>query len=276
MLSEALTLAPRGAAVRRAHVEAPTVVAHTSSSSTSTRRASRSAYQRREAASTPGGWASAGIAHTLLTSYITSCYTASCLRLQENWHPSLLTNRATHGESPLTTKPPDTARFEEAVQQYNRAARLETLARTEVTRAASDPMVQLQHRVLQRTAAATREAARCARQAHDAGLDAEVVNLAAATALGCADAAQDALEVLRRLLKQLDPAFEPTAAPPARSTTAPDRQGPMTRETRGGIDAAIAQHKHRGMTAESALEVTEKERRDHDTQEDPPRIFPEA
>ena len=167
-------------------------------------------------------------------------------------------------------KTPETARFEEAVQQYNRAARLETLARTEATRAATDPTVQLQLRVLQRATAAAREASRCARQAHDAGLDAEVVNLAALTALGCADAAQDALEVLRRLLKQLDPAFEPTAAPPARSTTMPKRHGPMTREMIGGIEAA----KHRGMTAESPLEFPEEERRDRDTHEDPPRIFP--
>ena len=171
-------------------------------------------------------------------------------------------------------KTPETARFEEAVQQYNRAAQLETLARTEATRAATDPTVQLQLRVLQRASAAAREASRCARQAHDAGLDAEVVNLAALTALGCADAAQDALEVLRRLLKQLDPAFEPTAAPPARSTTTLERHGPMTRETIGGIEAAIAQHKHRGMTAESPLEFPEEERRDRDTHEDPPRIFP--
>jgi len=175
----------------------------------------------------------------------------------------------------LTTKTPDTARFKDAVQQYNRAARLETLARTEATRAATDSTVQLQLRVLQRSTAAAREASRCARQAHDAGFDAEVVHLAAVTALGCADAAQDALEVLRQLLKQLDPAFEPTAAPPARSTTTPDRQGPMTRERVGGIEAAIAHHKHRGMTAERPLEFREEERRDRDTQEDPPRNFPE-
>lgn len=177
----------------------------------------------------------------------------------------------------MTTKALETARFEEAVQQYNRAARIETLARTEATRAALDATVQLQLRVLQRAAAAARESSRCARRAHDAGLDAEVVvHLAAITALGCADAAQDALDVLRRLLKQLDSAFEPTAAPPARSTTSPDRHGPMTREILRGIEAAIAQHKHQETSAEHPLEFLEEERRDHDTREDPPRIFTAA
>ena len=51
----------------------------------------------------------------------------------------------------MTPKKPDnTARFEEAVQQYNRAARLETLARTEGARAAGNATVLLQLRVLTR------------------------------------------------------------------------------------------------------------------------------
>jgi hypothetical protein len=172
------------------------------------------------------------------------------------------------------TKKTETARYEEAVQQYNRAAKLETLAKTEAARASGDATVQLQLRVLNRATAAAREASRCARQAHDAGMDAEVVHLAVTTALGCADTAQDALEVLRRLLKLIDPAFTPTAPPPARSTTVPDRLGPMTRETVGGIDAAIGKHKHQGVTAERPLEFPE-EPRERDTQEDPPRTFPE-
>ncbi len=172
------------------------------------------------------------------------------------------------------TKKTKTARYEEAVQQYNRAAKLETLAKTEAARASGDATVQLQLRVLNRATAAAREASRCARQAHDAGMDAEVVHLAVTTALGCADTAQDALEVLRRLLKQIDPAFTPTAPPPGRSTTAPDRLGPMTRETVGGIDAAIGQHKHKGMTAERPLAFPEEPPK-RDTQEDPPRTFPE-
>jgi hypothetical protein len=49
----------------------------------------------------------------------------------------------------------------------------------------------------------------------------------------------------------------------------------MTRERVGGIDAAIAQHKHQGMTAERPLEFPEDERLDRDTREDPPRIFPD-
>lgn len=148
----------------------------------------------------------------------------------------------------MTAKKPDnTARFEEAVQQYNRAARLETLAKTEAARAT----VLLQLRVLSRATAAAREASRCARQAHESGVDAEVVHLAATTALGCADAAQDALEVLRQLLKAIDPAFTPSAPPPERSSTAPHRFGPMTRELVGRTKAAGS-----------------KERRHHDTTED--------
>ena len=152
----------------------------------------------------------------------------------------------------MTTKKPDnTARFEEAVQQYNRAARLETLAKTEAARATGNATVLLQLRVLTRATAAAREASRCARQAHESGVDAEVVHLAATTALGCADAAQDALEVLRQLLKAIDPAFTPSAPPPERSSTAPDRFGPMTRELVGRIEAAQS-----------------KECRYHDTTED--------
>ena len=150
-----------------------------------------------------------------------------------------------------TKKPDDTSRFEEAVQQYNRAARLETLANTEAARAAGNATVRLQLRVLTRATAATREAARCARQAHESGVDAKVVHLAATTALGCADAAQDALEVLRQLLKAIDPAFTPSAPPPERSSTAPHRFGPLTRELVVRIGAAQS-----------------KERRYHDTTED--------
>ena len=152
----------------------------------------------------------------------------------------------------MTPKKPDnTARFEEAVQQYNRAARLETLAKTEGARAAGNATVLLQLRVLTRATAAAREASRCARQAHDSGVDAGVVHLAATTALGCADTAQDALEVLRQLLKAIDPAFTPSAPLPERSSTAPHRFGPLTRELVGWIAAARS-----------------KECRYHDTTED--------
>ena len=152
----------------------------------------------------------------------------------------------------MTTRVRDNpARFEEAVQQYNRAARLETLAKTEGTRAAGNATVLLQLRVLTRATAAAREASRCARQAHDSGLDAGVVHLATTTALGCADTAQDALEVLRQLLKAIDPAFTPSAPPPERSSTAPHRFGPLTREFVVRIGAAQS-----------------KECRFHDTTED--------
>jgi hypothetical protein len=121
-------------------------------------------------------------------------------------------------------------RLEDAIQQWHRASRLETLARTEAGGAPTDLVTQKQLSVLKRTTASARAAVHCAREANDAGVAAGVVHQAAVAARGCADAAEDALEVLRALLLALNPAFRPTAPPPPRSSTTPDSPGPLTRE----------------------------------------------
>jgi hypothetical protein len=167
-------------------------------------------------------------------------------------------------------------RIDEAVRQFHRASQLETLAKTEAARHRGDVLVGLQLRVFTRATATAREASRAAKEAHDSGIAAGVVDRAARAARGAADTAEDALAVIRLLLTNIDPAFQPTTAPPPLSYDTAGAEGPLTRETNAVLAAAIAEHRHDGVTAERAVRPEDLQiSRDNDTIETSAPVFSE-